>query len=261
MGEIDKKGATIQSVDRALNLFEILMASEQPVGITDLSRETGLNKSTVYRLLNTLVQHRLIAQDPETQKYTGGLKILELSNLLLSRLHVRSMATPYLRQLVDSYPVVAHLGIINEGEIVYIDKVENPGMITIYSQVGRRAPLHCTAMGKAMLAFLPGDQALSILEKAGLPRKTPNTICSLAQFKVHLEMVRQRGYAIDNEEHELGVRCVAAPIFNYEGTPVAAVSITGETRKMAALIENGIAEAVHSTAGKISQKIGYTGSC
>jgi IclR family KDG regulon transcriptional repressor len=195
MKEIQKKSGSIQSVDRALNLFEILINSDQPVSVTELSRETGLNKSTVCRLLNTLLKRHFVAQDPETQKYTGGLKILEMSNLLLSRIHVRSIATPYLTELVDSLPVVAHLGIINDNEMVYVEKVENPGMMLMYSQVGRKVPLHCTAMGKAVLAFLPIDQAVTILEKTGLPRKTPKTICSLDRFKEQLVVVRQQGYA------------------------------------------------------------------
>jgi len=249
----------VQSVDRALYILEALGRHGRLVSVTELSHELGIHKSTVFRLLNTLVQHRLAEQDPETQRYKLGLRILDLSNRLLSNLQVRTEAMPHLRELAQACGESVHLGVLNAGELVYIDKVEDTGAAPMYSKIGRRAPVHCTAMGKAMLAFLPIDEARTILEQQGLTRKTPNTICSLDQLLTALNDVRQQGFSFDDEEHEIGIRCVGAPILDHRGSVVAALSVSGPCLRITEALKTGLAEKVRQTGLAISARLGYDG--
>lgn len=247
----------IQSLDRAIQILEVLGNNPSGMGVSELSRVVNLPKSTVHRILDTLLQKGYVEKNSEKEKYKLGLKIVELSNKILANMELRSEARPYLEELMNYVNEVVHLCVLRDGEMVYIDKVECPNPIRMYSQIGRRIPVHCTAVGKATLAFLPKDEVIRILEMKGMPRKTQNTITDLQQLLNHLEEVRRLGYAVDDIEHEEGIRCVAAPIFDGTGQVVAAISVAGPDFRITIERIPQLADKVREVAQKISQRLGY----
>lgn len=248
----------VQSLERALKILEVLGKNPKGLGVTEISREVDLHKSTVYRLLSTLAKWGYVEQEKENEKYKLGLKIIELSNNVLSNLELRKVARPYLEELMEYANEVVHLCVLRDGEAVYIDKVECPNTIRMYSQIGKRAPVHCTGVGKALLAFLPQEEAISILKTKGLPQKTPSTITSLEEMLNHLEEIKKLGYSIDDVEHEEGIRCVAAPIFDHTGQVVASLSVSGPDYRVTRERVPELAVKVKEIAQKISRRLGYS---
>ncbi|CEP67980.1 Transcription regulator IclR, C-terminal [Moorella glycerini] len=247
----------VQSLEKGLKILEALAAAAEGVGLSDLSRRLGLNKSTVYRMLTTLKAYGYVDQEPVTGKYILGLKILDLSGSLLDRLDVRTIAHPYLKELAARSQEVAHMVVRDGPEAVYVDKVEGNRTIRMYSQIGRRVALHSTAVGKAILAFLPPEEVEKIIASRDLPRFTPRTITTLPALHGELEQVRQRGYAIDDGENEEGIRCVGAPIFDYRGQVVAALSISGPTVHVTPERVPELGQLVRWAGEEISRRLGY----
>ncbi len=252
-----RNGQTVQSLDRALKILEVLGNNQKGLGVTELAHEVDLHKSTVHRLLNTLAQRGYVEKDQETEKYKLGLKIVELSNKILTNMELREEARSYLEELMKYANEVVHLCVLREGEVVYIDKVECPNTIRMYSQIGRRAPVHCTGVGKAILAFLPEDEIISILKTKGMPQKTPNTITDLQEMLKHLKEIRHLGYAVDEIEHEPGIRCVAAPVWDHTGQVVASISVSGPAYRLTRERVPELAVKVKETGLKISRRLGY----
>jgi DNA-binding IclR family transcriptional regulator len=186
---------------------------------------------------------------------------MELGNLLLSQLDLRKEAEAFLYDLAERTKETVHMVFLDRGEIVYIDKVEldhNPSGLRMASRVGLRNPAHSSAVGKVLLSHLNEEKLNLLIKEKGLPKRTENTIVDLVQLKEHLKLVRTQGYAVDDEENERGIRCVAAPIFNEAGKAVAAVSISGPafriTRKV---IQESLKKEVMETASKVSQRLGF----
>lgn len=250
----------VRSVERSLTIIEALAEERgRPKGITEIAQKLKLGKSTVHRLLGTLQEKGYVEQDPESEKYKLGLKLVELGNIVLHNLELRSQAAPCLKRLMERSGQTVHLAILDQGDIVYIDKVESMGSIKMASYIGLRGYVHSTALGKAIAAFLPEEQVKHILETKGMPRLTPNTITSFSEFKAHLERVRQQGYAVDDIENEEAIRCIAAPVFNYSGTVVAAVSISGTVLQVTIDRVAELAQMVVECAEEISTRLGYLG--
>lgn len=252
--------SAVQSVDRALVILEILANSRRSLSVTEIGREVGLHKSTVYRLLSTMARRGYVEQDPETQRYKLGLKVLEVSNKLLGTLQVRTEAMPFLRELAEACGEAVHLAVLNDGEVVYVEKVEGAGAFPMYSQIGRRAPVHCTAVGKAILAHLPEEEVRAIVAARGLTPRTDKTVSDIETLFAHLVQVRSLGYAVDQEEHEAGVACVAAPVFDYRGRVIAAVSVSGTSARVVGPEGENlavIARRVKEAGEAISRRLGY----
>lgn len=247
----------VQSLDRALKILEVLGNHPKGLGVTNLASEVDLHKSTVHRLLVTLAQRGFVEQDRDTEKYKLGLKILELSNKILTHMELRQEARPFLEELMEYANEVVHLCVMHEGEVVYIDKIEFPDAIRMFSQIGRRQPVHCTGVGKAILAYLPENKVVEILESKGMPRKAPNTITDIKEMLEHLKKIRQRGYAIDDVENEIGIRCIAAPIFNHTGEVIASLSIAGPESRLTSERIPELGAKVKETGLKISRRMGY----
>ncbi|NLG85735.1 MAG: IclR family transcriptional regulator [Firmicutes bacterium] len=246
----------VQSVDRALIILGILQQSEEPLGVTEIGAQMGLHKSSVYRTLNTLARRGYVQQDPRTERYTLGLKLVELGTTVLERLELRELARPYLKRLMEASHEVAHLVILQDGKAVYIEKVEYPGPVKMASRIGARNPLHCTAVGKAMLAFLPEKSVDAIIAK-GLKQRTPSTITDPIKLREELEHVRNCGYACDLEENEPGIRCVAAPIFDHTGQVIAACSVSGLAMTMTESKIDECSKLVRQAGMEISAALGY----
>jgi DNA-binding IclR family transcriptional regulator len=256
--EKKRKNNGVRSVERVLNILEVLAEDRGcPKGITEISQKTGLGKSTVHRLINTVQAKGYVDQDKITDKYKLGLKLVELGNLIVVNMEIRTVARPYLEELMKEAQQTIHMAILHDNYIVYIDKVENTGSIRMASYIGLRGYIHCTALGKAITAFLPEEEVMAILEVTGMPRKTNNTITSPIEFKDHLAEVRRRGYAVDDIENEDKIRCIATPIFNHEGKPIAAVSISGTVLHVTVDRVADLAKVLLEKTQKISASLGY----
>jgi len=248
----------VQSVDRALTILSILQETEEPLGVTEIGVRMGLHKSSVYRTLTTLARRGYACQDPRTERYTLGLKLVELGTTVLERLELRELARPHLKRLMEASREVAHLVVLQDGEAVYIEKVEYPGPVKMASRIGARNPLYCTGVGKALLAFMPKKSADAIIAR-GLKQRTPSTIIDPIKLREELKHIRGCGYACDLEENEPGIRCVAAPIFDHRGQVIAACSVSGLAMTMTESKLRDCVGLVRQASIEISAALGYQG--
>lgn len=251
----------VQSIERISLILDILGQNPQGISIRDLSPKVSLPKGTAHRLLSSLAYLGYVRQDPKTRNYLLGFKLVELGNILLGQLDLRKEAEPFLRELAEKTQETIHMVILDRNEVVYIDKVEwdhNPSGLRMASRIGLRNPAHSSAVGKVLISYLPDEEWNQFFKGKSFSRRTDNTITDSNQLKEHLKMVRNQGYAVDDEENEKGVRCVGAPIFDRTGNAVAAISISGPafrvTKKM---ILESLKKEVMETALKISQQLGY----
>ncbi len=219
----EKKGIQVQSVARAIGILRCFEGNPE-LGISEIASMMSLNKSTAFGLVNTLATYGLLEQIGN-KKYRLGISLFELGNLAISRLDIRSEAREVCAPLSYHYPAAIHIAVHSEGEVIYLDKLNVENNIISVSNVGRRAPMHCTGVGKAMLAYLPKSYLDTYLTFP-LPAMTANTITSREALEAELEQVRQTGIAVDDEEIEPGLYCIAAPVFRRDGTPAAAISLS-----------------------------------
>ncbi|MEL7564159.1 MAG: IclR family transcriptional regulator [Dehalobacterium sp.] len=254
-----KKTNLVQSVDRALSILEILENSSELLGVTEISNRLSLHKSTLFGLLTTLENKGFVFQDSQTGKYGLGLRVLELGQKVIARMDLRNQARPFLKKIMETYGETVHLVIRDNEEVVYIDKVEGPQTIGPISQIGKRNPVHCTGVGKCLLAFLTDEEQDILLSKIQLKCYTQNTITNHEVLKEHFALIRRQGYSIDNEEIEIGLRCVAAPIFDYNGTIIGAISIAGPSARLTDQRIQELIKPVKECALAISQNLGYKG--
>lgn len=256
-----KPNNLVQTIERTSLILDILGQSPQGISIRDLSEKIKLPKGTTHRLISSLTYLGYARQDPKTRNYFLGLKLVELGNLLLSQLDLRKEAEPFIRDLAERTKETVHMVFLDRGEIVYIDKVEldhNPSGLRMASRVGLRNPAHSSAVGKVLLSHLSEEELDDLLVEKGLPKRTENTITDRVKLKEHLKVVRTLGYAVDDEENERGIRCVAAPIFNEMGRAVAAISISGPAFRITKkVIQETLKKEVMETAFKISERLGF----
>lgn len=222
----------IQVADRLFQTIELLSANG-PTGLMDISAMLDLNKSTAHRILNSLIYMGYVKQDEVTLKYSLTFKIWEIANQALSQLDIIDLARPYLKRLVSSTGETVHLVQQNGNYAAYIDKVEayqNP--VRLVSKIGQSIPLYCSGVGKALLAEMPDVSIEKIWNGSEIKAYTPHTILDFHDFMEEIAKIRSRGYALDNEENELGVRCIATALKNYQGKPSYAISISAPVNKM-----------------------------
>ena len=222
----------IQVADRLFLVLETL-ASDGPIALADLSRQLALNKSTVHRLLCSLIYMGYVKQDTDTQKYDLSLKILSLSNRLLSRMDILEIVRPHLKKLSEKTGETVHFVQLDGAEAVYIYKEESyQNSVRMVSKVGNRIPLYCSGVGKAMAADMDEEQIRRFWEASRIIRLTPHTITDFPRFREKIEEVRKKGYALDDEENELGVRCIAVSLPDYKGRARYAFSISAPAARM-----------------------------
>lgn len=216
----------VPALDRAFSIMDTL--SRSSIGLTkrDLSRMLGIPYSTTFNLLATMTSHGYVECDPKSGKYHLGLKLLSYGNMPRRNSPVREAAAEYLDVLVKKTGLTAHLAVLDRGEAVYIDRREAEGFFKVNSWIGKRNFAHTSAVGKALMANQPKSEVEAVW-RTGLPKRTEKTVRSLRMFVAALQEVRRVGYALDDEEDEPGGRCVAAPILSMEGTPVAAIGVSG----------------------------------
>lgn len=247
----------VQSVDRTLSIMELLSDYDEGLGITEISEKVDLHKSTVHRLLTTLIYKGYVVQDKASNKYKLTLKLFELGNKRIENLNILSASKPYTKDLMQDINEVVHLVIRDGVNIVYIDKVEADNTIRMASNIGRQSPMYSTSVGKAMMAYLDEEEVEGIWKSSNIKKNTEETITDLNLFKKELEKVRLRGYAEDDEENEEGVRCIGAPVFNYHGQVEGAISISGPTIRVTKDKVEDYGRKVKRYADLISKELGY----
>lgn len=247
----------VQVLDRALALLESVGAERNGASLAELAVKLKLHKSTVHRLLMVLERHRLLDKQPENGRYRLGLKLFELGSRAMAATGLREHARPCLQRVLYETEETVHFCVLEGSEVLYVDKVEPQRSVRMASAVGRRAPAYCTAVGKAMLSELPQSEADDIVRRSGLRPLTRRTITTPAELNAELRATRARGYAIDDEENEEGVRCVAAAVLDAAGHPVAAISVSGPSFRITKEKVPIVARSVMAAAADLSAQLGY----
>ncbi len=247
---------TVQSVDRAVTILEILARSGE-VGVTDLARELGVHKSTAFRLVAALERRRLVEQHVGRGKYRLGTGILRLAGATTSRLDLVQESRAVSRALAQRTGETVNVAVLSDGAALYMDQVAGSSALQPHNWVGQRIPLHATSNGKVLLSAL--DAADVVREAGAMPSFTANTITSLAALTRELAQTRDRGYAIAIDELEIGLTAVAAPVRNIHGEVAASLSISGPTFRLGARRVPELAEAVRAAADEVSSRLGWRG--
>ena len=249
----DKKGQ-IQSVARAIQILECFNQYKE-LGVSEINKMMELHKSTTFGLICTLKDFNFLEQDKQTGKYKLGNEIFRLGTKV--NVDLRSIASPYLDELVDSCHETANLVVRDGGTLLYLKKVESPYSMRICTNDGEKIHIYCTAVGKAILAYLEDEEINDIINNTRFTRFTDKTITDRDVFLQQLKKVRQNGYAEDFEEREVGLVCVAAPIFDHDNKPIAGLSVSGPATRMTDKLRAEIAEILQRYTLEISRKLGY----
>jgi DNA-binding IclR family transcriptional regulator len=239
------------SSDKALTILEIVLSAEEPLSLAELARAAGLTKPTAHRLLQALVRRRYVMRTG-VRSYATGPRALWLAGQTLARVNHAEMARPTLRRLHELIPETVHFAVLSGTEVVYVEKFEGRRPYRMASSIGMSLPLHCTAIGKSVLAFLAPEERRALLPEGALPARTPNTITSRERFEAELKRVAQRGYAMDDEENEENIRCIGAAVFDNNGVPIGGVSVSAPSFQLSARDARRMAPAVVATAREIS---------
>lgn len=246
----------LSSVANSIRLTKAFSENEYEMGISALAARLGLAKSTVHRLATTLVEYDILEQNRETGKYRLGLALFELGTLVRRKMDVMSEAQAQIHALADLSGETVQLAILDHLSVLYIRIRESRQAVRMSTGLGSRAPAHCTSVGKALLAYQPPEVIQQVIDN-GLRRYTPNTITEGPRLLEELASVRQKGYAIDDEEIESGLRCVAAPIRDHSGRVVAAISVAAPVQRMTKKNLQTTVPSVAAAAEAISRRLGY----
>ncbi len=258
MAKKDKSEYIIQAVSHALDLLEQFHDEVDELGVTELSKRLKLHKNNVFRLLATLESRGYIEQNKATENYRLGLKSLELGQTFIKQMGLLRQAKPILERVVGACNETSYVAIFKEGYVVYLDMVETDLTVRVVSRVGSRLPAHCTAAGKIHLAFMSDEEVDAILPKRELKGYTPTTFTDREELKGQLKEIAEKGFAIDNEEMDPGVRCVAAPIRDYTRRIVGAVSISGPSMRFPdERIEEDLIPLVIQAGEDLSTRLGF----
>ena len=244
------------SLAKALRVCELFDGERAELSLSEIASALGSRPGSVYPIVYTLQSFGYLERDPDTKRFRLGLKFLALANHILSSLDIREKAKPVLKELARQLQVNAHLAVLYEDEVLYLDREEAAPSVVLPSVIGRRVPPHCTALGKVLLAYDPGAAA-RITAGGELPKLTRNTITDAQALQRELAKVRQAGYALDDEEFHEGNFCVAAPVRNYRGTVVAAISVSLPKSRLDHEPQDRFVREVISGAEAISRAMGY----
>jgi len=250
------QGSSSEVFGRGLEILELIAESHHGVTIEQLAEGRGMHRSSVYRYISPLLERFYIVKSPEG-RYQLGAKCLELTSLLLGRLDVRNVAHPLLIQLSEKTNATIHLALLEGTDVVYLDKVETQRSLPLVSRIGGRQPAYCTGVGKALLAYTPQARLDEILPRITFEPFTATTIQDMERLAAELAVIRSRGYAMDMEEHEPGISCVAFPILDLYSEPIAAVSATVSARELNGKLDFYI-KSVESVAAEVSKAFGYS---
>lgn len=249
----------VQSIERVFDILEALALANDEVHLTQLQESLNLSPATVHRLLQALISRGYAAQDRQTKLYGPGPKLLEIAARAKEnqRFKLSRVVLPCLQELTAETGETSNLVVRQDDEIVYVEQALSPQRVRMFTEVGHRAPLYCTGAGKAILSCLPPNELRDYLTGAKLHSRTSRTISTVHDLVRAVERIRGVGYSIDNEEFEVGVRCVAAPILDVDGRCAGAISISGPTQRMSLQHAQGLGPLVSHTAAKCSAQLGY----
>jgi DNA-binding IclR family transcriptional regulator len=249
----------IKSVAKAIDILGTFTSSEPRLTLAEIARRRGLPKSTAHNLLNTLLAAGFV-EKIDDDNYALGTAIVALTQAVRVNVELRDRAAPLLRRLADDCRESVYLTVLDKDHCLYIYAVESPKRLLARTAVGDRVPLHCTSVGKAILSTLSDQEVEEIVARVGLLAFTPTTIADLDILHADLAKTRTRGYAVDGGEHESGVYCLGAPIFNERGKGVGACSISGTDPLMIQESQEELSSLVINTAHEISRRMGYVPS-
>ncbi len=252
-----KQDYHVQVLERVFRILDELAEGSTELPGAEIADRVNLHRSTTHRLLAVLEKNRFVERNPENTRYRLGWRLFELGIIAASRLDVYEHAKPQLRRLVDETGETAHIGVLRQGEIISLLNVEGKRSVRTPATVGRRTPPHCTSQGKAILAFATPQQIEAAIDWHRFTRYTENTITDVSRFRTELAMVRRRGYAVDNEEFEPGLRCIGAPVRDHTGEVIAALSIAGPSFRIGGQQIAALSRLVMAAAGRLSASMGY----
>jgi DNA-binding IclR family transcriptional regulator len=251
------KRDSVQSLERAFDLLEALSVGGE-LGVTELANRTGLVPSTAHRLLHTLSKRGYVSQSPETGRYLLGYKVVEVaSGLEHRRERLRAVARPHLEGIQRATGETVNLVVLEADRVVYIDQVEGSRNVRMFTTVGTSVPAHTTGSGKAIMALGAPESVQAMYAGRELERLTSRTLTTLAALEDDFKRIRRRGYALDNEEHEEGVGCVAAPVFDHTGRPCAAISVSGPTARILHEHSSALGALLIERAASVSAALGH----
>lgn len=253
--EKDKK--FIQSIGRAVSILEYVAKNKNRARLINISKDLKLNKSTLHCIISTLEQLDYLSQNEETGKYSLGVKLFELGKVYEQDLSVIEAARPFLKKLVEEYDETTHLATDSKYDVLYIDRVESTHSVRMTSNIGAKDDMHCTSVGKVLLAFMDEKRQEEFFKQKELKRHTPNTITEAGKLKEELQEIRSKGYGLDLEEIEIGLYCAAAPIRNHKGEVIAAISISGPTSRVSHDKLMIIKDRIVEYSKEISYSLGY----
>lgn len=248
---------TIQSVEKACDLLILLGNSNVELGVSELSRQLDIGKSTVWKLLNTFEKKGLIVKNPVSEKYFLSVKFFQIACQYYNQVSINSIVHGFMERLSKKYGETVHYAVRDENEIVYVEKIDGTFNITISSRIGRRSPIYCTAVGKIILANLEREEITDYLSRNRLVSYTDHTITSKEALLKELDKIVKQGYAIDNEEYEFNIRCVAVPIKNIAGRMVGGLSVSGMKERMTDVLLEEIIKDLKMFSQEITRHIGY----
>lgn len=246
----------VQSVSRALDILEEIVLGKEGLSLTEISENLQLNKSTVHRLLSTLIYRGYVRREKNSHCYTAGFRLLEISSSIKEKLDLKQ-TNVFLTELMRVTNETVHLGILHEGEVVYVDKVESEQTIRMHSRLGSRVPIYATSLGKILLAYSTPDVVEAIVSDMTFKPLTENTITDANEFRRQLNEVKNLGYSIDDEENEENIRCIGGPIFGSTGQIVAAFSVSGPAFRMTTERLEELKPVIRDFSKRMSALFGY----
>jgi DNA-binding IclR family transcriptional regulator len=248
----------IQSLDRGLQLLEIISQAKNPMGLPELAEMLNVDRSTVHRLLGTLQQRNYVLQDSQSKHYSLGMKVIELSRRALDGINFRAIAKPYLKQLSKETGESTNLFILANLYAICVDYEASPSPLAVSNDTGIVYIMHATAGGKVLMAYMTEDTQQKIIKSNPLTAYTPRTITDANVLMMHLQQIREQGYALDDEERYVGVRCIAAPIFDHTRKAIAGISMSGPASRVTLDRIPELARYVTQTASDISSELGFS---
>jgi DNA-binding IclR family transcriptional regulator len=246
----------LESAGRVLTLLELFGPGERDLSLGQISERMDLPKSSVHRLLETLLEHEFVERDPITRRYRLGLRVFEIGSVAIHERGLHGAAHPIVDQVALQTRETCHLAVLSGTDAVYVYKIDGAASIIMSSRVGGRAPCYCTSIGKVLIAW-SGDEIFKRVVRSGLKAYTPNTITNQARLAAELDKVRRKGHALDLEEFERGLRCIAAPVRDQSGRVVAARGIAGPASRLTTDRIRSLASGVMSAADVVSRNVGY----
>lgn len=255
-----KDTKTIGSVIKAVEVMNELAGSEEGLSLTEISSRLNYGTSATYHLLNTLKLCNIIEQDKKTKKYRIGVGLFRIAGMAKRQNVLANIAQPYLDKLRAAVDETSNLLVLDGNEVVYIAQSESTKLLKMFTQLGAKVPLYCTGGGKLLLAYKPRPFQELILSKSNLHKYTKNTLSTVEELLREFEIIRKQGYAIDNEEREEGVTCIAAPVFDCYGEAIASISISGPSYRLKEKGFDSIIANVILTAKELSARLGYAGN-